>query len=271
MERGFVFGELYKCCKAQKVCTLHKKSLMKYVAGFLLIYYTLLSLANAQTTFKNCDTIMIEDYYYEINNYDTVQYKFIEFSDEITDSIQNNGKTEFLHRRKILSNLSWFYYTSYGMLCEEDREYLVFDNYKILVDLLYYNKLYSGITFRSIDGVKVYEFYDLKFTYYALYSQNTSLLMGKGFTLLLFAKNKNSGSLQLIHISADQVSPDMRNFGLNKTNSSIIFFDWDYQETVHNSNPEIVKYQIINGTLEYLDVIKPNISAVNNWYIKVCE
>lgn len=244
---------------------------MKFIAGFFLIYSSLLSYAIAQSSSENCDTIIIENYYQKINNYDTVQYKLLEYSEEIVDSFQNNGITEFLHKRKILSNLSWFYYTSYGMLCEEDREYLLFDNSKILVDLLYYNKLYSGITFRSIDGVKVYEFYDLKYTYYALYSQNASLLMGHGYTLFLFAKNKNSGSLQLIHISGDQVSPDMRNFGLNKTNSSIIFFDWDYQETVHYSNPEIVKHQIINGTLEYLDAIKPNISAVNNWYIKECE
>lgn len=218
-----------------------------------------------------CDTFYYEDYLSIINENEITNVEKLVLDPLALDTLMINGQVRVLNRVEIFDGLQFCYYTNTDSKPNDDYEYFLFGNLKIYIDLFYYKMIEENYAFRSRDLPSVYKFQEGSYDYYAVFLNNFSCGIAHGNTLFLFSYNTTTKENQLVFYSLNQVASDISCFGYDENNSTILYYDWDYVNTVLYNKKSLTIYQLSNGKLSYNETKELNITVLNNWMMIFCN
>lgn len=218
-----------------------------------------------------CDTVYYDEYLSIINKNKIINVEKLVLNPPVLDTIMINGQESALNKIEIFDDLEYYFYTNTGIKPNDDYEYFLLGNSKIYIDLVYYKMLQEDYAFRSIDIPTIYKFQKGDFIYYAVFLNNFSCGIAHGNTLFLFSNNVVTKESQLVFYSLNQVSSGISCFGYDEDKSTILYYDWDYVNTVLYNKKNLTIYRLSNGKLSYKETMNLNITVLNNWRMIFCN
>jgi hypothetical protein len=219
---------------------------------------------------STCDTIKIEDFYDIINANKLKRFQLIKI-DTTQEDIIINSRKRVKNLVRITDMIKYTSYNGYAIGPDNDYEYFTLNDQVLYVDLLYNSMMSSSYNFRSADGLSAYEFDNSNYKYIAVFIKNSWPLIGHGYSLFLFCNKNNTDRAELILVSKDQIAPDMRCFGLDEKDNSLIYYDWDYGKTMHSDRRYYIIYKVNENRIEFIDQINIDINPIDNWRITFCK
>ena len=223
-----------------------------------------------QSSLIKCDTLTISDIYKKINHSQSL------IIESITPKLVKRDSIIFKKSRITTStfqfsdsfNVTYTLNEKYDAFeIKNDREYLLVNNEKILIDSLYFKKTLEDYTFRAADGIIAYQAYLKSSQYLFLFAKNSSGMFS-GTCLFIFCKNTTDSLGKLVYYG-EQLSEDMNCFGVNKNETELFFYEWTMANGNYNTYYNV--YQIKNDRIEKTEKKELNIKETSSYQLLYCE